>query len=319
MSMQAGVRAFGKFAKAAAGHFKGKVQYWEIGNEQNLTNSPSPPDAAAYTQSLKAAYRAIKSVDPKSFVITGGLSPVLETTEREIGAVQFLQQMYANGAKGNFDAVGYHPYSWPLQPDDPASWNGWKMMNQGIRETMVAHGDAGKQVWITEMGAPTKGGAKAVSEQAQAHMLQKAADLAHSYSWAGPLMWYSYRDRGGDPADSENWFGLIRPDGEQKAAYKTFQDIARHDTGNPSLRPIPPRKPGFSPIADTGTLHEGGSVIECSHIHDFVTDRTWTVKGRDLVPYRTEAESAACVQRIAYRDPLDGTGFDQGIIADPGL
>ena len=29
------------------------------------------------------------------------------------------------------------------------------------------------------------------------------------WSWTGPLMWYSYRDKGTDPADPEQVFGLV--------------------------------------------------------------------------------------------------------------
>ncbi|GEO36188.1 hypothetical protein SAE02_03360 [Skermanella aerolata] len=320
MNSPANVDAFGKFAEAAAVRFKGKVQHWEIGNEQNLYNSQSLPDVAAYTQSLKSAYRAIKSVDPQSIVISGGLSPVPKSSGGNVSAVEFLQKMYASGAGAYFDALGYHPYSWPLQPDDPASWNGWKMMKLAIRETMVENGDAAKQIWITEMGAPTKGGAKAVSEQAQAYMLQKAADLAHSYSWAGPLMWYSYKDRGGDRRDTENWFGLIRPDGTHKPIYKVFQDIAKHETADPSAHPIPPRKPKYSPVGDTGELNlrDGGTVIACSHVQQFVTESAWVLEGRDLVPRRGKDSGATCIQGIASAGPLDPVAFDPAAIGDPG-
>ena len=30
---------------------------------------------------------------------------------------RFLTDMYADGVKGSFDALGYHPYSYPVLPD----------------------------------------------------------------------------------------------------------------------------------------------------------------------------------------------------------
>ena len=34
-----------------------------------------------------------------------------------MNAVDFLERMYANGAKGSFDAVAHHPYLGNAEPD----------------------------------------------------------------------------------------------------------------------------------------------------------------------------------------------------------
>ncbi|RAI59993.1 carbohydrate-binding domain-containing protein [Roseicella frigidaeris] len=226
----ANVDAYGDFARAAAQHFGDRVDYWEIWNEQNLSGFwGGQPDAAAYTQILKAAYTAIKSVDGNDFVISGGLSPAPDSGSGWQSAVSFLQQMYANGAEGYFDAVGFHPYSWPLTPDDAASWNGFQIMQDGIRDLMVANGDADKQIWMTEFGAPTDGGSGAVSEADQATMLQQAIDFQKDTAWAGPILYYSYKDRGSDSwsgYSTESFFGLVHTDGSHKAAYDVFAAAA---------------------------------------------------------------------------------------------
>ncbi|MFD0462849.1 family 1 glycosylhydrolase [Microvirga aerilata] len=233
MRADANILAYANFAKAAAEHFAGKVQHWQIWNEPNLRLYwHVQPDASDYTKTLKAANTAIKGADPSAFVISGGLSPAPETAGDHVGAVAFLDQMYANGARGSFDAVGYHPYSWPLMPDDSAPWNGWEMMETGIRQTMIANGDANTPVWMTEMGGPTSGRTNAISQQRQADTIQQSYDLATGYSWAGPIMWYTYQDRGGSTSNAENWFGLVGPNGERKAAYAAYQNIALHDGPN---------------------------------------------------------------------------------------
>lgn len=220
--------AYGKFAGAAAAHFKGKVNHWQITNEPNKAGI-APDD---YTVALKEAYKAIKAVDSTDTVISGGLSPAPQTANGIWGAVDYLKAMYANGAKGYFDAVGFHPYTWPLLPDDPALWNGWEIMETGIRQTMVANGDGGLQIWMTEQGAPTWGGGNAVSEATQAKILQQSVDLAKQYSWAGPIMWYTYQDQGGSSTDTEKWFGMVTTDGKKKAAYYTYKTLASQDGGN---------------------------------------------------------------------------------------
>ena len=117
--------SFGQFAAAVAQRYAPQgVQDFEIWNEPNNTVFWQPaPNPAAYVQILQAADTDIKAVDPGAFVITAGLAP--ETTQNgNINEVTFLQDMYADGAKGYFDAVGDHPYSYPALPDTYEAWSG---------------------------------------------------------------------------------------------------------------------------------------------------------------------------------------------------
>lgn len=222
-SSKASQTAFGAFAAAAAAHFGDKVDHWEIFNEQNMAGI-SPEN---YSAILKLAYTAIKAVDASDLVITGGLASAPSTTKGVYGAVDYLKAMYASGAEGYFDAVGYHPYSYPYLPSASNSWNGWQMMEDGIRSTMIANGDADLPIWITELGAPTAGSATAaVTEATQSTTLIQATLLAGQYDWAGPIMWYSYKDKGTSSTDIESWFGMIRPDGSHKSLYDTYETLA---------------------------------------------------------------------------------------------
>lgn len=206
------------------------IRQWEIWNEPNLDGPWPRPDAVAYAALLKAAYPAIKKIDPEATVISGGLASVVDTGPlfgpvQHISAVDFVETLYAEGAGDSFDALGFHPYTYPLLPGDPAGWSGWNLMTGPVRAVMVANGDAEKRIWITEYGAPSNGGKGAVSEQAQADMLVEARGLAAGLSYAGPLFWYSYRDLGTDPEEKEDWFGLRRADGTPKPAYAAFGNL----------------------------------------------------------------------------------------------
>lgn len=262
--------AYANFAKAAAQHFGDLVNYWEIFNEPNLAGI----NPVNYTKMLKAAYTAIKSVSPDDMVITGGTAAVPSTTNGLYGAAEYMQTMYANGAKGYFDAVGFHPYTFPLTPSDNSAWNGWEIMEKGIRGSMVANGDSDKQIWMTELGSPTAGGASKLNADLQETVLREAVDIARDHDWAGPIMWYSYQDRGGSGSDTENWFGLIGPNGAKKDAYHLFKELANSDNGDPAVsqpddRPNTGNGGGISnpPTENTGpTLHkftngEGNFVI----------------------------------------------------------
>lgn len=226
------VAAYAGFLRAAVARYAPRgVRAWEIWNEPNLAGFWAPePDPDAYARLLASAYAAVKESDADAVVILGGLSPAAQTGPAggpvdHVAAVDFLARVYETGGAGAFDALGFHPYTWPRMPDSWLPWNGWSMMAGPIRELMTAHGDAGKRIWITEYGAPTS--PDGVSEPDQAEMLARAVRLARSSPWAGPLLWYSYQDLGTDPGESEDWYGLLRHDGDPKPAFFTFQEQAR--------------------------------------------------------------------------------------------
>lgn len=223
---------YGAFLGAAARRYGPQgVHAWEVWNEPNLAGPfPTQPDPIRYTRLLVAAHDAIKAADPQAIVLLGGLSPVPQTKASLLGevkfygAVDFLAAVYDEGGGKAFDALGFHPYSYPRMPDDPAPWSGWSMMTGPIRKLMAEHGDAGKKIWITEYGAPTSPQGK-VSEAQQADMLKRSVALARAADWAGPYFWYSYRDLGTDPGNNENWFGLLHADGTPKPALKALEAL----------------------------------------------------------------------------------------------
>lgn len=257
---------FAKFAGAAAQHFGDKVDYWEVYNEPNMFGI-SPDN---YTKLLQASYTAIKAVDSGDTVITGGTAATPNTGNGLYGAVDYLQQMYANGAEGYFDAVGYHPYTWPYMPDTSAAWSGVQIMEDGIRSVMVANGDGNKQVWMTEVGAPTAG-PNSVSQADQAAILEQLVDITEDYSWAGPIMWYSYEDYGGSTSTVENWFGLMSPNSTPKMAYFTFKSLAggQDSSGDATAA-----------FASADYTDNGGSSII---IGNGLANRIWGNSGNDTI------------------------------------
>jgi hypothetical protein len=216
-------------AKTAAHYAPMGVHAYEVWNEPNIGFWQPKPDPVAYTNLLKAAYPAIKSQDPASTVLIGGLSPA-DSSEGKIPPVDFLKAIYANGGKGYFDAVGHHPYCWPATPGDQETWSAWYQMNQGaesLRSVMVANGDGDKKIWGTEFGAPTNGPSGSfVSEAEQAKAISTGYAKWQTYDWAGPLFAYQARDRGTATDTRENFFGLLRRDFSEKPAYAAYKAAA---------------------------------------------------------------------------------------------
>lgn len=208
-------------AAVAARYAPMGVHTFEIWNEPNIQAFWQPkPNPAAYTAMLKAAYTAIKNVDPSAFVLSGGLAPAVNNGT-DIAPITFLQDMYANGAKGSFDALGYHPYSYPALPDSVQSWSGWSQMSQtspSLRSVMAANGDSGKKIWITEVGAPSAG-PYGVGQAGEAKEFTQVIANAKATSWIGACYLYSWQDEGTSQSTSENWFGLVTAGGAKKQAY----------------------------------------------------------------------------------------------------
>ena len=218
--------AFGNFAGAAASHYGSDIAAYEVLNEPNFSIT-----AANYAGVLDAAHDAIKAVDSTKTVITGGLSPIPTNGGGSQAAATYLSAMYANGVASNSDGIGFHPYSHPLSPTtNNDAWNGWEIMESEVRTIMSNNGDSSTPVWITEYGGgPTKGTGGAVTEANQALYLGQAIDSAQGHSWAGPMSVYTWKDLGGDTSNSENWFGMARPDNSDKPSMEVFYNEALND------------------------------------------------------------------------------------------
>lgn len=168
-----GIRTDGIYAPNAG---KG-VTHWEIWNEQNSQLWGSNVDPVGYTAHLKAAYTAIKAVQPgaASTVIYGGLQHVIREPAGYFGygsnnldEITFLTRCYDAGAHGYFDAMAEHIYTETDTEDPPVAVAGttrgpvpntttdnWQQLLL-IRNLMVAKGDGAKPIWITECAFSTQ-------------------------------------------------------------------------------------------------------------------------------------------------------------------
>jgi len=213
---------YADFLRAAVTRYKDRVHYWELGNEPNHVTGWSPtPDPARYAELLRTTYPVIKTADPNAAVLIGGIGGEQNSANRIPGDL-FLQALYQNGAKGFFDIVSYHPYTYPsLASQGGRSWQ--RMLN--ARRIMEQNGDASKQIWATEYGAPTNGPRprSVVSEAKQAAMVSDAYTLFASYPWSGPMFWFTFHDKGTDTSDQQNFFGLVNADFTPKPAYHAYK------------------------------------------------------------------------------------------------
>ena len=139
-----------RFYSEMARYAQGTVVGYEILNEPNLPFEwGGPPDAAGYTAFLKAAYRGIKAGDPGALVIGGGPSPNTGGFGGTIEDTDFLNGMYAAGAKGYMDALGVHNYGGNTEPErDPGDCG---ICFRPGRDVSADHGEERRR-WYADLG-----------------------------------------------------------------------------------------------------------------------------------------------------------------------
>ena len=213
--------------------FAGVVSAYEVWNEPNSFRSWSPVvDPVAYTEVLKAAYTAIKGVDPDATVVAGVLGAVVTFGGFTMDPVTFVEQMYANDAKGFFDAISYHPYNYDrtLAEQNPNFLSPLRALLE-MRQVMLDNEDDALRIWATEYGLPTyldedqeaayaeqlrfvsdflNTWANGLTEQQLAQLPSQFDEIAASWEeWIGPAYIYTLRDRLGQEGTEQGSFGLF--------------------------------------------------------------------------------------------------------------
>jgi hypothetical protein len=210
---------YGAFAAAVVRRYGDRVSHWQLWNEPNLPQFFGyliDNNFARYTSLVKAAYPAIKAVQPDSTVVLAGLSRLISD---DYSPPAFLERMYASGIKGYFDAGAAHPYAFPTGlAADPL--NGWSDVRR-MRDVMVSHGDGDKKIWMTEMGAPTsEPGAEGVSEIEQAKQIADVLAAAAATGYSGPAFIFCIRDEDSAARNErdKNFGALLTTEWQPKAA-----------------------------------------------------------------------------------------------------
>ena len=226
MSTPNNMQDFQNFVQAFALHYKGQISLYEIGNEPNVTAFwPSGPNPLAYTQLLIAGYNGVKAADPTNKVISAGLANVQADT--------FLQGMYNAGAKGYYDYIGFHPYSWPQSPDFAQSQPAFSE-TATIKQIMINNGDGSKQIMATEVGWPSTTASGGVNETTQAAYISRVYQKIEyeGFKYVPIACIYDFIDDGTDLTNREDNFGILRADYSQKPSFMSLQEVGQNFNAN---------------------------------------------------------------------------------------
>jgi len=285
--------AYGAFAAMVAARYGPGGAFWqknpqlprylpaglELWNEENHSTSWGglPPNSKLYAAMVRAAYPLIKREDPSMTVVTGGLAPGGAYDDvtciprggsghntQAWNGLNYLQALYANGIRGYFDAIGWHPYSWGngataaemLTYNTCSAWSQMASTPVSVRSLMTAHGDAAKRIWATETGAPTciaHAAYSCVAPAQQADLASAEVRVWKTLGWAGGFYWYDIRDSNSANQHVYAHFGTLTSDDSPKPAYQVLKQAwsAPLAQKNPQTLPVPGsrgvRSVAFSP------------------------------------------------------------------------
>jgi hypothetical protein len=191
-----------RFVETLATRYRGKINYYELWNEQDFAPYwKGKPDAAEYLEFVKVAYPAIKRGNPKATVLMGGLANPTDD--------KWLKDFYRLGGDQYFDVMNIHVY--PVF---------------GTLENALRTVRGKKPIWITETSTTglyfeTKDTEK--EEREKAYFLVRNYATALSQPDVERIFWHCVRNPGRDvglPKDYD--FGLMTSAGEPLPAHKAL-------------------------------------------------------------------------------------------------
>jgi polysaccharide biosynthesis protein PslG len=220
--------AFVAFLAKRYGTQLAAIEVWNEPDQANEAYLAGPNKPERYAGLLRAAYPAIKAVNPSIPVIAGSL----------VGSNGvFLRALYAAGIKGYYDGLAVHYYNLTLGS------------LRSIHEIQLANGDT-TPLWLDEFGWSSCWPAQSIQqEQACVTAQTQASDLANTYRelvhtpWVAAAVVYKLQD------SSLEDFGLTSVSGAHKPSFAAFANALASPFGSISPVVLSLRRKGTHVIA----------------------------------------------------------------------
>jgi hypothetical protein len=128
------------------------IGIWQLWNEPNFKYFVARPNPAEYGKLVKLSTPVIRGIDPGAKIVLAGLFAAPKEATYKVKppqayfATDFIEQLYKRtpGIKSMFNGVALHPYTY-----DYRDITGHV---EALRDVLRAAHDAGKGLWITELG-----------------------------------------------------------------------------------------------------------------------------------------------------------------------
>jgi polysaccharide biosynthesis protein PslG len=243
---------FQHLMKFLSERYQGKVQGWEIWNEENLAaemgGQVRPKD---YIDLLKAGSAGVREGDPSAKVVFGGLTPNgVNDPKIAIDDVQYLRLIYTLGGddiKNAYDIMGAHVSSThntpdEMFPDNPGDQQGWNdhpsfffRRAEQLRQVMLDNGEDAKPMWITEFGWTTANQAPGYeygadnTEQDVADYLTRSFEIMRT-EWdfvSGAFVWNLNWSTLAPADDEKSPWSAVNADWSPRPAYDAMKAMAK--------------------------------------------------------------------------------------------
>jgi hypothetical protein len=265
---------FADFARAAAEHFKGRVDRYAIWNEPNYPAwlSPVKKSPQIYRALYSAGYDAIKAADPAAKVLIGETVPYggkaggkklgLATPPlkwlRAVACVNARYRKVGNCAPLKADGYAHHPYEFTRAPKgafpgaDNAPIQELGRLRNALRKISRAGTITGiKNIYLTESGYFVSG-RRAVAAQRRSSWLPEQFNVAARTPGVRSMLQYNLYV----PNNSTFTTGLFQPTGQPLPEFRSLlswttmavrKGLARANTGPITLPPRPGAPPTAQP------------------------------------------------------------------------
>ncbi|WP_029009571.1 beta-xylosidase [Azospirillum halopraeferens] len=190
------------------------VMLWNEPNNKSHWDFQLDPEWTRFADMVKCAADAIAAANPRLPRVLGGISPI------DAG---FMANMKGQGVLDAVDAVAVHGF--------PLDWNHWQIHEWPAKLDEI-RAVTDRPLWVSEVGVSTFG-----AEEVQDWGLQRTAELL--IGRAPRIHWYSlfdlprawpattrHREAEGSSYYRHFYMGLVREDGTEKPAYRTFRRFA---------------------------------------------------------------------------------------------
>ena len=223
--------AYAAFMAYLAGRYGAHLAALEVWNEPDQSNEQyfaGPDKAERYVAVLRAAYPAIKAVDPSLPVLGGSI----------VGSNgAFLRLLYEKGMKGYYDGLAVHYYTLTLAAV------------RSIHEVQLANGDK-TPLWLDEFGWSSCFPQESIEqEQDCVTPRTQASNLANTFRalarspYVAAAVSYKLQD------SSTEDFGVLSAAGARKPSFAAFANALASPFGSISPVTLRLRRNGASVVA----------------------------------------------------------------------
>ncbi|HBR1047233.1 TPA: hypothetical protein L9K67_004881 [Klebsiella pneumoniae] len=218
------LEAYSRYVAYIVDLLKGKVLFYEIGNEwtRNANVENVNKNAIQYLSLIEMASKTIRNKDNDARILFGSLNLAAPQGKYfKESELSWLKILLENGVMKFTDGISIHAYSLFDNPGirDPASY--FRYVDLTLSQLhKVFPGDL--KIYITETGIYSKEYIFGKSDKFIKDYINSYMNEANKRGYIKGIWWYDLKDDGSDPYNKEHHFGIFDKNFQFKEYTSTF-------------------------------------------------------------------------------------------------